>query len=93
MPVREKLARDGFHPTYGARPLKREIEMQIENPLAMRMVSGELRNGDRVDVELDGDSITISRTAGEGTDGDGAAASSDGARTPVTNAATDEERA
>ncbi|MGD8395884.1 MAG: AAA family ATPase [Candidatus Eiseniibacteriota bacterium] len=73
LPVREKLARDGFHPTYGARPLKREIEIQIENPLAMRMVSGELRTGDRVDVELDGEAITFSRTAatGDGEDGDG----------------------
>ncbi len=51
-PLREKLARDGYSPSFGARPLKREIEQQVENPLAMRVVSGELKSGDRVEVRL-----------------------------------------
>ena len=38
--VIEKLAHDGFDPVYGARPLRREVERQIENPLAMKIVQG-----------------------------------------------------
>jgi len=47
------LGNAGFDPVYGARPLKRAIQAQIENPLATRILSGEFGNGDviRVDVE------------------------------------------
>jgi ATP-dependent Clp protease ATP-binding subunit ClpC len=58
-PVRAKLAVDGYHPTYGARPLRREIERQIENPLSMRIVNGEFKPGDRVMVELEGQEIVL----------------------------------
>ncbi len=57
--VGDKLAADGFHPTYGARPLKREIEQQLENPLAMRIVSGDIGPGARLRVVLDGDAIAF----------------------------------
>jgi len=50
--VLDKLARDGFDPVYGARPLRREVERQLENPLAMRIVRGECPEGSRVHVEL-----------------------------------------
>ena len=39
--VLDKLAWDGFHPLVGARPLRRAVERQLENPLAMRIVRGE----------------------------------------------------
>ena len=48
----DKLARDGFDPIYGARPLRREVERQIENPLAMRIVRGGCPEGSRVKVEV-----------------------------------------
>ena len=48
----EKLARDGFDPIYGARPLRREVERQVENPLAMMIVRGECPAGSRVQVVL-----------------------------------------
>ncbi|MEN8180134.1 MAG: ATP-dependent Clp protease ATP-binding subunit [Pseudomonadota bacterium] len=48
----DKLARDGFDPVYGARPLRREIERQVENPLAMMIVKGECLEGNRVRVDL-----------------------------------------
>jgi ATP-dependent Clp protease ATP-binding subunit ClpC len=51
--VREKLARDGFSPVYGARPLRREIEAQIENPLSIQLIEGRFHRGDCVVVELD----------------------------------------
>jgi ATP-dependent Clp protease ATP-binding subunit ClpC len=60
-PVRDHLATEGFHPTYGARPLKREIERTIENPLSMKIVSGELKPGDRVRVEMAAGEVAIQR--------------------------------
>ncbi len=50
--VVEKLARDGFDPVYGARPLRREMERQVENPLAMKIVMGECPAGSRVRVDV-----------------------------------------
>ena len=62
-PARDHLAHVGFHPTYGARPLKREIERMIENPLSMRIVSGELRRGDKVRVDLVNGAIEMEKVA------------------------------
>ena len=50
--VAEKLAQDGFDNVYGARPLRREVERQLENPLAMKIVRGECRDGSHVRVSL-----------------------------------------
>ena len=50
--VLDKLAADGFDPVYGARPLRREVERQIENPLAMMIVTGTCPEGSRVHVEI-----------------------------------------
>jgi len=50
--VLEKLATDGFDPVYGARPLRREVERQLENPLAMKIVTGECPAGSRVRVHV-----------------------------------------
>ncbi len=43
----------GFDPVYGARPLKREIQQAIENPVAMSILAGEFEAGDRVSVDID----------------------------------------
>jgi ATP-dependent Clp protease ATP-binding subunit ClpC len=48
-----KLSKDGFDPVYGARPLRREVERQVENPLAMKIVTGECREGDRVRISTE----------------------------------------
>ena len=50
--VLDKLAADGFDPVFGARPLRREVERQLENPLAMRIVKGECPEGSRVHAEV-----------------------------------------
>ncbi len=47
-----KLAEAGFDPVYGARPLKREIQNQIENPLAQDILSGKYGAGDTVNVRV-----------------------------------------
>ena len=47
------LADKGYDPVYGARPLKRTIQQEIQNPLAMKILAGEFRDGDTVKVEPD----------------------------------------
>ena len=48
--VVRKLAEEGFDPTYGARPLKRVIQRQVENPLAKRILAGEFQPGSTIRV-------------------------------------------
>jgi len=48
--ARDRLAEAGFDPVYGARPLKRAIQQQLENPLAQRILRGEFGPGDAVSV-------------------------------------------
>ena len=47
----QDLARRGYDPVYGARPLKRLIQQDIETPVARLLVKGELRDGDAVTVD------------------------------------------
>jgi len=53
------LARRGFDPVYGARPLKRTIQQLIENPLAMKLLEGEFTEGDRIVADADDDRIVF----------------------------------
>jgi ATP-dependent Clp protease ATP-binding subunit ClpB len=48
--ARDLIGEAGFDPVYGARPLKRAIQQQIENPLAQRILKGEFVPGDRIRV-------------------------------------------
>jgi len=57
--VVDKLAKDGFDPVFGARPLRREVERQVENPLAMKIVKGECVEHCRVNVKLENGDIVI----------------------------------
>jgi len=50
--ARDLLGEAGFDPVYGARPLKRAIQQQIENPLAERILKGEFQPGDRIRVAV-----------------------------------------
>jgi len=57
--VKDKLANDGYDPVYGARPLRRAVESQLENVLAQRLISGQIKKGDHVMVALhDGEIVT-----------------------------------
>jgi ATP-dependent Clp protease ATP-binding subunit ClpB len=47
----DKLGRAGFDPVYGARPLKRAVQQQLENPLAQKLLAGEFGPGDTVSVD------------------------------------------
>ena len=58
-PVKELLAERGFDPNLGARPLKRVIQKLILDPLALKIVSGEIKEGDRVVVDVKQKEIVI----------------------------------
>ncbi len=51
--ARGHLVRSGYDPNYGARPLKRAIQREIETPMARKILGGEVRDGQRVVVDLD----------------------------------------
>jgi ATP-dependent Clp protease ATP-binding subunit ClpB len=55
--AREHLVRTGYDPAYGARPLKRAIQREIENPLARKLIGGEIREGQHVHVEDENGSL------------------------------------
>src|SRR5690606_16276391 len=55
------LANVGFDPVYGARPLKRAIQQQVENPLAQRILEGAFVNGDTVRVGAEAGKLTFGK--------------------------------
>jgi len=57
----EWLARTGYDPVYGARPLKRLIQKDIENPLALKLLQGEFADGDRILVDSKDDELNFKR--------------------------------
>jgi ATP-dependent Clp protease ATP-binding subunit ClpB len=59
--ARDLLAEAGFDPVYGARPLKRAIQQQVENPLAQRILRGEFGPGSRVKVSAKDGALTFAR--------------------------------
>ncbi len=61
--AREELAREGFDPMYGARPLKRAIQRLIENPLSLEMLKGRFSEGDTIEVVPEGDAFRFERKA------------------------------
>ncbi|MCC6442626.1 MAG: AAA family ATPase, partial [Armatimonadetes bacterium] len=51
--AREVIAREGYDPAYGARPLKRAIQRLIQDKLATRLLEGQFREGDHVLIDAD----------------------------------------
>jgi len=49
----DELGDAGFDPVYGARPLKRAIQIQLENPLAQEILAGSLVSGDTINVDVE----------------------------------------
>ncbi len=76
--ARDLLASDGYDPAYGARPLKRTIQRLVQDPLAMRILEGEFREGDTVLVDAADALVVLSplreRPADAADDPDGDAA-------------------
>ncbi len=61
--ARDKLADAGFDPVYGARPLKRAIQQQVENPLANEILAGRFKPGDLIEVVVDDDHLDFQNAA------------------------------
>jgi len=59
--AQDKLGEAGYDPVYGARPLKRAIQQQIENPLASRMLAGDFGPGDRIRVSVQDGHLSFAR--------------------------------
>jgi ATP-dependent Clp protease ATP-binding subunit ClpB len=57
--VKEFLAKEGYDPTFGARPLKRAIQEKVLNPLALLMVEGKIKEGQKVRVGLEKGKIIL----------------------------------
>ncbi len=58
----DKLGKAGFDPVYGARPLKRAIQQEIENPLAQAILSGEFIAGDVIHIDVKNDELVFTKS-------------------------------
>ena len=61
----EALAKDGFDPQYGARPLRRAIQNQVEDAVAEQMLEGQLKSGDTARICLRDGKVVIAKDAAE----------------------------
>ena len=61
--ARDQLAEAGFDPVYGARPLKRAIQQQVENPLAQEILQGKFKPGDVIEVGVSDDRLDFQNAA------------------------------
>jgi ATP-dependent Clp protease ATP-binding subunit ClpC len=57
--AKDQLAKEGFAPAFGARPLRRTIQRQVENPLSTKILQGEFKEGDRILVGVGPDGFTF----------------------------------
>ncbi|MGE5374643.1 MAG: ATP-dependent chaperone ClpB [Bacteroidota bacterium] len=57
--AREFLAEEGYDPSFGARPLKRTIQRELQDPLALKILAGEFREGDVIEVERGKDGLVF----------------------------------
>jgi ATP-dependent Clp protease ATP-binding subunit ClpB len=70
--ARAHVAREGYDPQFGARPLRRAIQRAVENPLAKAVLSGAFTRGDTVRVDFREGSLVFEKVAGKGPDSGGA---------------------
>jgi ATP-dependent Clp protease ATP-binding subunit ClpA len=57
--AKDLLIEEGFDPVYGARPLKRTVQRRVLDPLALKVLQGEFKEGDTVVVDAEGDHLTF----------------------------------
>ena len=55
----DRIADAGYDPVYGARPLKRAFRVEVENPLARRLLAGEIPDRETIRIDRDGDALTF----------------------------------
>ena len=59
--AKKLLAKEGYDPQFGARPLKRAIQEQVLNPLSLRLLEGDFKPGDRIKVTAKGDELVFAK--------------------------------
>ena len=59
----DRLSEAGYDPVYGARPLKRAIQQQVENPLAQAILSGKFLPGDRIRAKANGNGLEFTKSS------------------------------
>ena len=57
--ARELIARRGFDPVYGARPLRRYIQREVETRIGRALIAGEIRDGSKITVDADGEELVV----------------------------------
>ncbi len=57
--AKAKLVEDGYDPAFGARPLKRTIQKELETPIARKLLDGSVKDGQKIQVDLSGDKLTF----------------------------------
>jgi ATP-dependent Clp protease ATP-binding subunit ClpB len=71
--AKEMLAEIGFDPVYGARPIKRAIQRQVLDPLAMKVLEGEFSEGDTIQVDVEDGEIVFEAVQKEQTEAENTA--------------------
>jgi ATP-dependent Clp protease ATP-binding subunit ClpB len=61
--AKQELAKRGYDPAWGARPLKRVIQKDLQDPLARLILEGRIKDGDRVRVSFDGNDFLFNGTS------------------------------
>jgi ATP-dependent Clp protease ATP-binding subunit ClpB len=59
--AKKLLAREGYDPQFGARPLKRAVQEHILNPLSMRLLEGEFKPGDKIKVSANAEELVFTK--------------------------------
>jgi len=59
--AKQLLAKEGYDPQFGARPLKRAVQEHLLNPLSMKLLEGEFKPGDKIKVTADGDELVFQK--------------------------------
>ncbi|HEX6160572.1 MAG TPA: AAA family ATPase, partial [Thermoanaerobaculia bacterium] len=62
--AKDLLIAEGYDPTYGARPLKRAIQREVLDPLAMRVLQGEFAEGDAIRIDAPARELQFMKTEG-----------------------------
>jgi ATP-dependent Clp protease ATP-binding subunit ClpB len=68
--AREYIARQGFDPVYGARPLRRYLQRELETRIGRALIAGEVEDGARIYVDLENDQLVVGYTDHSAVDGD-----------------------
>ena len=66
--AKKALVEEGYDPAFGARPLRRVVERQIENALAKRILSGEFEDGEKIIVDFKDDAYDFEKSDASGSD-------------------------